>query len=212
MGIRINAVSRDLTEETSEAAHAEAVIDAIFGTGLSQEIAEPYASVIKMINSKARKVVSVDVPSGVNSDDGRIMGTAVHADMTVTFGLPKRGLYLYPGVQAAGEIKTAEIGIPESAVDEAAINAHLLTLRRVRGLLPERKPDSHKGTYGHLLIIAGSAGKTGAGVLAARAALRCGRRAGDGRGPGELERYLRGEAYRGDDRAAPGDGRALAFI
>jgi ADP-dependent NAD(P)H-hydrate dehydratase / NAD(P)H-hydrate epimerase len=174
IGIQINPVKPGLAEETSEAAHAEAVIDAIFGTGLSQEIAEPYASVIKMINKKARKVVAVDVPSGVNSDSGRIMGTAVHADMTVTFGLPKRGLYLHPGAQASGEVKTAEIGIPKSAVDEAAINAHLLTKRRVQGLLPERKPDSHKGTYGHLLIIAGSAGKTGAGVLAARAALRCG--------------------------------------
>jgi ADP-dependent NAD(P)H-hydrate dehydratase / NAD(P)H-hydrate epimerase len=174
MGIQINTVTPGLAEETSEAAHAEVVIDAIFGTGLSQEIKEPYASVIKMINSKARKVVAVDIPSGVNSDNGRIMGTAVHAHLTVTFGLPKRGLYLFPGAQASGEVKTAEIGIPKSAVDESAINAHLLTARRVRGLMPERMPDSHKGTYGHLLIIAGSAGKTGAGVLAARAALRSG--------------------------------------
>ncbi|MHB8173508.1 MAG: NAD(P)H-hydrate dehydratase [Nitrospirota bacterium] len=174
IGISINPVSQDLHEETSEAAHAEAVIDAMFGTGLSTVIKDPYARVIKMINSTARKVVAVDVPSGVNSDDGRVLGTSVRAHLTVTFGLPKRGLYLFPGAQAAGVIKMAEIGIPEAAIDEAAIGANLLTSAHVRGLLPKREPDSHKGTYGHLLIIAGSAGKTGAAALAARAALRCG--------------------------------------
>ncbi len=174
MGINIVSVSPDLSEEISEAAHADMVIDAIFGTGLSSDVGEPYAGVINMINSRARKVVAVDVPSGVNSDDGRVMGAAVHADMTVTFGLPKRGLYLYPGAQAAGRIKTAEIGIPESAIGEAAIGANLLTAARVRGLLPAREPNSHKGTYGHLLIIASSVGKTGAATLAAHAALRSG--------------------------------------
>ncbi len=174
MGIDIALVSTDLNEETALAVHADVVIDAIFGTGLSSEVGEPYAGVINMINSAAREVVSVDVPSGVNSDDGRVMGTAVHADMTVTFGLPKRGLYLYPGAQAAGRIKTAEIGIPQSVIDEAAIGANLLTASHVKGLLPGREPDSHKGTYGHLLIVAGSAGKTGAAVLAAHAALRSG--------------------------------------
>ncbi len=174
MGIDTTPVSPDLSEESALVAHADAVIDAIFGTGLSNEIGEPYARVINMINSRARRVASIDIPSGVNSDDGRIMGNAVHADMTVTFGLPKRGLYLYPGAQAAGRIKTVEIGIPKAAIDEAAIGANLLTASHVRGLLPKREPDSHKGTYGHLLIVAGSAGKTGAAVLAAHAALRSG--------------------------------------
>ena len=174
MGIEIAPVSRDLSEENTLAAHADVVIDAIFGTGLSSEVGEPHAGVMKMINSTARKVVAVDVPSGINSDDGKVMGVAVHADMTVTFGLPKRGLYLYPGAQAAGTIKTAEIGIPRAAIGNSAIGANLLTAAHVRGLLPKREPDSHKGTYGHLLIIAGSVGKTGAAVLAARAALRSG--------------------------------------
>lgn len=173
-GLDIRPVSRDLKAETACVRHADFVVDAIFGTGLGSEVGGPYRKVIDMINSSARRVVSVDMPSGVDSDKGRIMGAAVRADMTATFGLPKRGLYLYPGAQMAGLVRVVDIGVPARAVDEASIRARLLTATSVHGLVPERRPDSHKGTYGHLFILAGSVGKTGAAVMAARAAMRAG--------------------------------------
>lgn len=174
MGLDIKGVSGSLRQERSAVAHADAVVDAIFGTGLASDVKKPYSRVIEMINACARRVVSVDMPSGVDSDKGRIMGVAVRADMTVTFGLPKRGLYLYPGAQMAGEVHVADIGIPRQALENAPVMAGLLTGKRVSGLVPRREQDSHKGTFGHLFVLAGSAGKTGAAVLAARAALRAG--------------------------------------
>lgn len=174
MGLDVRTVSQGLSSETASVRHADCVVDAIFGTGLTSELAGLYADVAGMINANAARVLSVDMPSGVDSDKGRIMGTAVRADMTVTFGLPKRGLYLYPGAQMAGDIKVADISIPARAVDAAKVKARLLTPDMVRGLVPPRGPESHKGTFGHLFILAGSVGKTGAAVLAARAALRSG--------------------------------------
>jgi hydroxyethylthiazole kinase-like uncharacterized protein yjeF len=174
MGIDIKPVSRDLKSETALVKHADAVIDAVFGTGLASDLGKPYTAVIGMINASAKKVVAVDVPSGVDSDMGRIMGAAVHADLTVTFGLPKRGLYLYPGAQMAGLVRVVDISIPAEAVSKAPIKAGLLTAADVCGLVKPRPPDTHKGDYGHLLILAGSVGKTGAAVLAAKAASRAG--------------------------------------
>ncbi len=174
MGLDIKVVSAGLRQERSAVAHADAVVDAIFGTGLTSEVKKPYSRVIEMINTCSRRVVSVDLPSGVDSDGGRIMGVAVRADMTVTFGLPKRGLYLYPGAQMAGDIHVADIGIPKEVLEAAPAPAGLLTAGSVSGLVPRREQDSHKGTFGHLFVLAGSAGKTGAAVLAAMAALRAG--------------------------------------
>ncbi|HLB25581.1 MAG TPA: NAD(P)H-hydrate dehydratase [Nitrospirota bacterium] len=174
MDLDIKPAGHDLAAEASDIKHADVVVDAIFGTGLASDIGEPCRAVIKTINEYARKAVAVDVPSGVDSDKGRIMGAAVRADMTVTFGLPKRGLYLYPGALMAGDVRVVDIGIPAEAVGAAPIAAMLITKELVRGLLPGRPPDSHKGTFGHLFIIAGSAGKTGAAVLAAKAASRSG--------------------------------------
>ncbi|HEX9859693.1 MAG TPA: NAD(P)H-hydrate dehydratase [Nitrospirota bacterium] len=174
MGLDIRTISSGLNDETGAVRHADCVIDAIFGTGLASDVDKPFSNVIEMINANARRVLAVDIPSGVDSDRGHIMGAAVNADMTVTLGLPKRGLYLYPGAQMAGDVRVADISIPGKAVDAAPIKAGLLTAGEVRHLLPGRKPESHKGTYGHLFILAGSVGKTGAAVLAARAALRSG--------------------------------------
>jgi len=174
MGLDMKTVSQNLRKERTIVAHADAVVDAIFGTGLASEVGGQYKKVIDMINACARRVVSVDIPSGVDSDKGRIMGAAVRADMTVTFGLPKRGLYLYPGAQMAGDVHVADIGIPRQALESAPVKAALLSHANVSGLLPARKQDSHKGTFGHLFILAGSAGKTGAAVLSAMAALRSG--------------------------------------
>jgi NAD(P)H-hydrate epimerase len=174
MGVDIKPVSKNLKGETSGAKHADAVIDAIFGTGLTDEVLKPYKTVMDMVNASAKRVVAVDIPSGVNSDSGRIMGASIRADLTVTFGLPKRGLYLYPGAQMTGEISVVDISIPAEAVYSAPIRANLITGHSLRGVIPPRKLDSNKGTFGHLFILAGSVGKTGAAVMAAQAASRSG--------------------------------------
>ncbi|MBI5142558.1 MAG: NAD(P)H-hydrate dehydratase [Nitrospirae bacterium] len=150
------------------------IIDAIFGTGLSREIAGLHATAIQRINDSGLPVVAVDMPSGVCSDTGRVLGCAVRADETVTFGLPKRGHMLYPGPVYCGRLTIADIGFPKKAVDAEAIRLQTIESVYVSSILPPRPPDGHKGTFGHLLVVAGSAGKAGAASLAGLAALRTG--------------------------------------
>jgi NAD(P)H-hydrate epimerase len=154
--------------------HSDIIVDAIFGTGLSSEVKKPFSDVINLINCSGKPVVSVDIPSGISSDAGEVLGIAVKADLTVTFVIPKRGILLFPGAEYAGVVKVADIGIPAKVIEEEDIRCNLLTREEIRSLLPERRPDSHKGLFGHLLVIAGSVGKTGAAVMTGLSALRVG--------------------------------------
>ncbi len=154
--------------------HSALVIDAIFGTGLSKDIAGKFADVILFLNRSDALVVSVDIPSGISSDTGQIMGEAVRADYTVTFGLPKRGQLLFPGAEYSGKLFIEDIGFPEELLRSEKLKIELLENRDVSLLIPERKKYSHKGDYGHVLVIAGSRGKTGAALMAAKACLRAG--------------------------------------
>ncbi|MFM8541177.1 MAG: NAD(P)H-hydrate dehydratase [Nitrospira sp.] len=155
-------------------AQSELIVDALLGTGLSTPVAEAYHGAIEAINDAGRPVVAVDLPSGIHADTGTVLGTAVRADLTVTFGLPKLGLYTGAGLDHAGAVEVADIGIPSDFVAAPDSRVALLTHAAVRRLVPDRRPASHKGTYGHAGIIAGSVGKTGAAALAAKAALRIG--------------------------------------
>jgi len=150
------------------------VVDAILGTGLSKEVGGLYAEVIDLINASGLPVVAVDVPSGLDSDTGRPLGTAIQAEMTVTFGYPKLGQVIHPGLSYVGELVVADIGIHPEAAVEVCPRIELLEARDIGWLVPARDADSHKGTYGHLLVLAGSRGKTGAAALACRAAMRSG--------------------------------------
>lgn len=151
------------------------IVDALLGTGLSSAVAGPYQLAIEAINqSPDVPVTAVDLPSGIHADTGAVMGVAVRAALTVTFGLPKLGLYVGQGIDHAGKIHVADIGIPQAYAEEVDSQISLTTHQEARHLLPARKPSSHKGTYGHAGIVAGSAGKTGAAALAAKAALRVG--------------------------------------
>lgn len=150
------------------------VVDAILGTGLKEEVRGAYAEAIALINSSGLPVVAADVPSGLNSDTGRPLGAAIKAEMTVALGYPKLGEVIHPGISHAGELVVADIGIHPDAVKEVAPSTELLEDEEIGRLVPAREPDSHKGTYGHLLAVAGSRGKTGAAVLACRAAMRVG--------------------------------------
>ena len=153
---------------------SDLVVDAILGTGLSTGVTGLHRDAIEAINTAARPTVAVDLPSGLHADSGAILGAAVRANLTVTFGLPKVGLYCGAGIECSGQVRLVDIGIPAPFVDAIGSRLLLLTDRAARTALPARRPSSHKGTYGHVGIIAGSVGKTGAAAMAALAALRIG--------------------------------------
>ena len=119
-------------------------------------------------------MLSVDVPSGLSADTGRPLGPCVEADATVTFGLQKRGLVLFPGATLAGTVTVADIGLPPAALEQVDERCRLLEEAEARCLLPPRDPAAHKGDAGRLLVVAGSPGKTGAAHLALLGALRGG--------------------------------------
>ena len=150
----------------------DVVVDAIFGTGLKGEVTGEYARVIDFVNDSNAYVVSVDIPSGVDADTGKVLGTAVKANLTVTFGTPKVGHLLFPGRGYTGKLKVAHIGHPRSLLK--SLKRHVITKDMVRSLLPNRPRDSHKGTYGKVLIIAGSKMYSGAPVLSGMGALKVG--------------------------------------
>jgi NAD(P)H-hydrate epimerase len=149
------------------------IVDAILGTGLKGVPRSLESSAIQAINTLRKPVVSVDIPSGVEGSTGRVPGEAVRASLTVTFGLPKVGVVVYPGAEYVGKLKVADIGIPKRFLKDKKLNMNLLTAEEISSSLPPRRPDTHKGTYGHLFILAGSVGMTGAAALASRAAAIC---------------------------------------
>ena len=147
------------------------LLDAIFGIGLTREIREPYKSVIEMVNASDAFVVAVDIPSGIDTDTGAVLGCAVRADVTVSFGFGKPGLYLYPGAEYAGKVKVKEIGFVRPQEPEYKITAY----EGIEELpIKQRKADSHKGSYGKVLLIAGFEEMSGACCMSAEAAYRCG--------------------------------------
>ena len=162
--------------ERWRASRADTIVDAVFGTGLAREVDETAAASLRRINAAREhgaRVVALDVPSGICSDTGQVRGVAVHAEFTVTFGLPKLGLALEPGRTHAGSVRVARIGIADQAPGAAA-SAELWTAAAAGAHLPARPTDGHKGSFGHALLVAGSEGKTGAAALAAAGAARVG--------------------------------------
>jgi NAD(P)H-hydrate epimerase len=119
-------------------------------------------------------VVAVDIPSGIEASSGKILDAAICADLTVTFGLPKVGLLIHPGRSYTGKLEIVDISIPDFLVQEEHIFVELIEQSDVSRILRPRSVDAHKGNHGHLLILAGSRGKTGAAAMAAEAALRSG--------------------------------------
>lgn len=173
-GVNIYPVNKFLTTDFSTRTYRFVIVDALLGTGLSKEVRAPLSDVIKKVNRMSSPVVSVDIPSGISSDTGQIMGSAVKAHHTVTFGLPKRGHLLYPGAEYTGNLHIEDIGFPHQLLESEKIRVNLVQKNDALSLMPERPAYSHKGAYGHVLLIAGSRGKTGAALMAARACLRAG--------------------------------------
>ena len=175
LALRIDAIGTD-TARTADAniAGCELLVDAIFGTGLRGTVRDAIATVINTVNRLATPILSVDLPSGLDADTGQPLGTCVQADRTVTIGLPKRGLLVHPGAELAGKLEVVDIGFPEQVVDAQGIKVNWTTTAQAAQWVPPRPLASHKGTYGRVLVVAGSTGMTGAAALASEAALRAG--------------------------------------
>jgi hydroxyethylthiazole kinase-like uncharacterized protein yjeF len=155
-------------------AHQELWVDALLGTGLSSDVRGRYRTLIEKINTSGRPVVAVDIPSGLNADTGRPLGTCIQADLTATFAFAKVGHVVYPGAAASGTVEVVDIGIPVHLAAQRGIARRLVTVKHLSGLPKRRPPEAHKGHNGHLLVIGGSPGKTGAVAMTANAALRTG--------------------------------------
>jgi NAD(P)H-hydrate epimerase len=147
------------------------VVDAVFGVGLSRPVEGALCDVLKALQSLERPRVAVDLPSGISSDTGAPMGTELAAELIVTLGLPKLGLAVRP---FESEIWVADIGLPRASIQTCRVRQHVLTRPAVAALLPSRPRGGHKGTFGRVLVVAGSEGKTGAAALAAQGSLRGG--------------------------------------
>ncbi|MBN2397610.1 MAG: NAD(P)H-hydrate dehydratase [Deltaproteobacteria bacterium] len=164
-------------EELKDAASAEAavsgcdaIVDAIFGTGLAREVSGLHREVIELINGAGKPVFSVDIPSGVNGDTGIVMGAAVQAGWTVTFGLPKVGNLLFPGHGLCGRLYVTHISFPPSHYNDDSVRVEI----NDPPALPPRRVDGHKGDFGDVLFVAGAAGYLGAPHFAAFSFLKAG--------------------------------------
>jgi hydroxyethylthiazole kinase-like uncharacterized protein yjeF len=167
--------SKDYVRVKKDLEKFDILVDGIFGTGLDAEVRGYYREVIDHLNTLQRPIVAIDIPSGLDADTGKPLGTAIRAFLTITFGLPKVGHLLPPGIDYVGEVRVIDIGLPKRLVEDEKIPTHLLEEKEIkRWLSIPRNPDTHKGDYGHLLVIAGSVGKTGAAAMACQAALRMG--------------------------------------
>lgn len=153
--------------------HGDLIVDSLFGTGLSREVTGRFATIIDRINDSGCPVLAVDIPSGLEADSGQVLGRAVRADSTVTFQLQKIGMVQFPAREYVGQVSVVDIGITPECVAGASLPV-LLDHALAVGLLPERIWAGHKGSFGHVLLVAGSLGKTGAAILSGLACLRSG--------------------------------------
>jgi NAD(P)H-hydrate epimerase len=160
-------IEKDLIDSTI-------IVDGLFGTGLSRDLEGRAAEVVRLINDSKLPTVSIDIPSGLHSDDGRVLGDAVRADHTITMGYPKVGMLFYPGKSYVGELNVADLGFPEEVLQVNSLGVYLLDRQDAAWRLPPRSPEAHKYGMGTVLLIAGSRAYTGAVLLAAEAALRSG--------------------------------------
>jgi NAD(P)H-hydrate epimerase len=160
----------------SGAGGGEFIVDGVLGTGLKGPARGPSAGAIRYINERGRDgfVVAIDVPSGLDADTGETAGSAVTADVTATMGLPKRGLVEPAAAERVGNVEVIDIGLPPELIAAADSDRELLTARDLRGIIPRRARQAHKGTFGHVLLVGGAAGYAGAIAMAARAATRSG--------------------------------------
>ncbi len=176
LGARVRhlATEHDLSRLGAVLDDCDLVVDALLGTGFRGAVRGPMARVIERVNASPAFVIAVDVPSGLDADSGTVGGPAVAADLTVTFGCAKIGCYVDPGRGLCGDIEVVDIGIAAGALAAVPETYQLIDAAAAARLLPRREPADHKGRFGRLLVIGGSAGLTGAVAMAGEGALRAG--------------------------------------
>ncbi|MFW5921017.1 MAG: NAD(P)H-hydrate dehydratase [Polyangiales bacterium] len=189
LGVETRVAAKDALDPLRDAlSEATLVVDALFGTGLDRPIEGGYADAVRMLGEAGAPVVSLDLPSGIDADTGQVLGVAPSAALTTTFAAHKRGLHQHPGVDHASEVVAVSIGVPAPADAPCA----LFEPEDVGRAVEPRPADAHKGTAGHVLVVAGSPGRTGAALLSGYGALRG--------GAGLVTIASRGEARRALDR------------
>lgn len=175
MGIPIHEITdKNLNAQNHLLRHCHVIVDALFGTGLSKPAGGLYEKVIKKVNASRKYVFSVDIPSGVDSDSGHLIGPHIKANVTAALALLKRSHLLFPAAESMGEVQILDISIPQQAVEKQNIPVAWLEVNDIQSLIPHRHSNTHKGDYGHTLVLAGSRGKGGAAGLTGLAALRAG--------------------------------------
>ena len=174
MGGRITAATHDPAPVLAGIKEADLIVDAIFGTGLSKDVGGVASAVIEGINGSVKTVIAVDIPSGLDGLRGVPLGRAVRAAHTYTYGRAKLGQLLHPGVEYMGRLTVVDISMPEAAENALGYDAQLVDGPMLRRIFRPRRADTHKGMFGDVAVIAGSAGKTGAAAMASLAALKVG--------------------------------------
>src|SRR3990167_4505035 len=165
---------RSLERHRVNIRHSHLIVDAIFGTGLSADVKGIQRDVIEFINSLNKPIVAVDVPSGLNASNGRVLGSCVKATITATMAIPKIGLLIYPGMDYAGKVEVVDIGMPRELLKDEKIPWELLDFEGIKRLIKPRHGNTHKGSFGHVFVLAGSVGKTGAAAMTSMGAMRVG--------------------------------------
>jgi len=168
-----SVIAHNTATDISQIDEAEIIIDALLGTGLKRDVSAQWAEWINAVNKSAKPVIAVDLPSGLIADTGIIAGCAIQADITVSFIGLKQGLFTAQANDVCGEIIFNSLDLPAEVYTQVDANARLIKTIDY-SLLPERKASSHKGNFGHVLIVGGNAGMPGAVILAAKVALRTG--------------------------------------
>lgn len=171
--IVVEAAREEMVEEYIAKKEYKIVVDALFGIGLTRDVGGMFEKAIRQVNQTEALVVSVDIASGIHSDTGEIMKTAVKADITVTFGYQKMGHILYPGAEYTGKLVVEDIGFPNAALDQIKNKAFTYTKQDLKKL-PKRLANGNKGTFGKVLVVAGSKNMAGAAYLSASAAYAMG--------------------------------------
>jgi NAD(P)H-hydrate epimerase len=175
-GLSIREVGPDdeIHNAISAASRLDLVVDALFGIGLSRPLEGQFADLVDAINGLAIPILAVDLPSGLNGSSFEIQGPHVQAALTVTFAAPKIAHVFFPAAEVVGDVVVADLGIPPELVERATGDLHLLVGSELRDLIVPRPLATHKGDFGHVVLVAGSVGKAGAAILAARGAVRTG--------------------------------------
>jgi ADP-dependent NAD(P)H-hydrate dehydratase / NAD(P)H-hydrate epimerase len=158
----------------SELERCEWIIDALFGTGLNEPVRGTAEKALEIASASGKRCAAVDIPSGISSDTGEKLGSVIKADLTVTFGLPKWGHFIFPGVEYRGKLVVADIGFPSFLTDSDEFRNEIISPEMVRNLLPVKLLGAHKSTAGRLAVLGGSRNLLGAAVMAGKSAIRAG--------------------------------------